>query len=69
MLAIGNCVFITKRDGKGKIGKIIHISDIDPQFKYLVADQDGNEYWKEEQSIAFVDIKLSIPKKVKQSRK
>lgn len=61
-------VFIIRRDGKGKIGKIIKISKIDPKFKYLILTEDGSEYWKEAISIRLTNIPVRLKRKKKRVR-
>lgn len=51
---VGDKVKITRRDGEGKNGVIIKVSDDDPKFKYCV-NANGKEYWKEEKSLELID--------------
>ena len=67
-MKVNDNVFIIKRDGKGKIGKIIKVSEIDPKFKFLILTEDGNEYWKEENSISPTKIPVTLKKKKTRNR-
>lgn len=51
---VGDKVKITRRDGEGKSGVIIKVSNDDPKFKYCVA-VNGKEYWKEEKSLDLIE--------------
>lgn len=51
---VGDKVKITRRDGEGKSGVIIKVSEDDPKFKYCVA-VNGKEYWKEEKSLDLIE--------------
>lgn len=51
---VGDKVIITRRDGEGKIGVIIKVSNDDPKFKYCVT-ASGKEYWKEEKSLDLIE--------------
>lgn len=67
-MKVNDNVFIIKRDGKGKIGKIIKVSEMDPKFKFLILTEDGNEYWKEENSISLTKIPVILKKKKLRNR-